>query len=127
MRKRIYIIMALLTILTMPLWLTGCAASTNGINPKPGDAMATVATVASTAPGLAQQLDNVYAFLVAQKAIPDNTAEATKALAALDAIAPMVQQEAQALAGDKFNWAQFVLQAAITTAQALGYILPLVV
>jgi hypothetical protein len=74
---------------------------------------------------LARQLDGVYAYLVAQKLVPDNLAEATYALAALDAIAPMVQQGASALSGDNINWVQFVLQAALTTAQIMGYVAPL--
>lgn len=101
--------------------LAGCATTQGGTaNP-----MATVSQVAATALGLAQQLDNVYAFLVAQKAVPDHLAAATSALAALDAIAPMVQQGAAALSGDSINWVQFVMQAAITAAQVFGYVLPL--
>lgn len=111
----------LVLLILAALALAGCAGNQNG----KGNPMATVAQVAATAPGLAHQLDNVYAYLIAQKAIPDNTAEATRALAALDAIAPMVQQGAEALAGDKINWVQFVMQAALTAAQVLGYVAPL--
>lgn len=105
--------------------VSGCAST--GTQPTPGQAAATVAAVAQTAPVLARQFDAVYAYLVQQKLVPDHLATATKALAAMDAVAPLVQQGAQALQGDNFNWASFILQAALTTAQALGYILPLVV
>lgn len=122
-------LMALILIMSV-LLLAGCANNT-GSAPKPGDAMNAVAAVASTVPGLAQQLNSVYAYLVQQKAVPDHIEAATKALAALDAIAPMVQQaaqqEAQTLTGDNINWVQFVVQGALMVAQAMGYILPLVV
>jgi outer membrane murein-binding lipoprotein Lpp len=108
-------------VLLAALLLGGCA----GNQGSKADPMATVVQVAATAPGLAHQLDNVYAYLVTQKAVPDHLDAATKALAALDAIAPMVQQGAEALQGDNINWVQFVLQAAIVTAQVIGYIAPL--
>ena len=101
--------------------LAGCAGSQN----VKADPVAVVAQVAATAPGLAHQLDAVYAYLVAQKAVPDHLETATYALAALDAIAPMVQQGAEALQGDNINWVHFVMQAALTTAQVLGYVLPM--
>lgn len=81
---------------------------------------AAVSAVALTAPTLAYALDDVYAALIAAKAIPDHQAEATKALASLDAIAPMVQAQGAALAGDNFNWASFVISAAITAAKVMG-------
>jgi hypothetical protein len=112
----------LVLLLSMALLLAGCAAGQKG--PASSQVAANVAQVAATAPDLAHQLDSVYAFLVAQKAIPDNTAEATKALAALDTIAPMVQQGATALQGDNINWIQFVLEGAITAARIFGYVAP---
>ena len=71
-------------------------------------------------------LDDVYAFLVKQKVVGDHTVLATKALAGLDTIAPIVKNEAHTVAGDKFNWVTFVLQSAIAIAQILGYVLPIV-
>jgi hypothetical protein len=119
--RRNFLIITLLSLLL----LTGCAGSQG----KPvGDVAGAVVQVAADAPTLAKQLNDIYAYWVAQKAIPDHTAEATRVLAALDAIAPMVQQAAQgvkdALGGDRINWVQFVIQAAITTAQILGYVAP---
>jgi len=92
-----------------------------------GAVMGKTVEIADTAQGLAHQLDDVYAFLVAQKAVPDHIQTATLALAALDAIAPMVQAGAASLEGDNFNWAAFVIKAAMITAQAIGYIIPLLV
>lgn len=71
-------------------------------------------------------LDDVYAFLVKEKLVGDHTILATKALAGLDQIAPVVHNSASTVSGDKFNWVTFVLQAAIAIAQILGYVLPLV-
>lgn len=82
---------------------------------------AKISAAALTAPTLAYALDDVYSVLVAAKAVPDNQAAATKALASLDAIAPMVQAQGAALAGDQFNWASFVISAAITAAKVMGY------
>jgi hypothetical protein len=82
---------------------------------------AKISAAALTAPALAYALDDVYAVLIAAKAVPDHQAEATKALASLDAIAPMVQAQGAALAGDQFNWASFAISAAITVAQVMGY------
>lgn len=82
---------------------------------------AKISAAALTAPALAYALDDVYAVLIAAKAVPDHRDMATKALASLDAIAPMVQAQGEALAGDQFNWASFVIAAAITTAKAMGY------
>lgn len=79
-----------------------------------------VSAVALTAPTLAYALDDVYAALIAAKAIPDHQAEATKALASLDAIAPMVQSQGAALSGDNFNWASFVIEAAMTAVKVMG-------
>ena len=76
--------------------------------------------VAVTTPTIAYQLDAVYATLIDAKAVPAHQAEATKVLASLDAIAPMVQQQGAALAGDQFNWASFVIQAAITAVKVMG-------
>ena len=107
--RRNFLIIVLLSLLL----LVGCAG-TQGKSVQAGNVAGTVAQVAADAPGLAHQLDGVYDYLVKMKAIPDNTAEATKALAALDQIAPAVQQAAsgaqEALGGDKVNWAQFVIQ-----------------
>ncbi|TSA13568.1 MAG: hypothetical protein D4R73_00650 [Deltaproteobacteria bacterium] len=102
--------------------VAGCA-TTQGGNATP---MATVAQVAATAPGLAHQLDNVYAFLVAQKAIPDNLDKATNALRVLDEVAPVVQAGAEALnQPGKFSWVQGVIQMVLAAAQILGYVAPL--
>lgn len=79
-----------------------------------------ISGVALTAPTLAYALDDVYAALIAAKAIPDHQAEATKALASLDAIAPMVKAEGDNLAGDNFNWASFVVNAAMTAVKIMG-------
>jgi hypothetical protein len=103
-------------MMVMLLPLAGCATG------QMGAAMQTTVQVAQSAPGLARQLDGVYAYLVAQKAVPDHLAAATKALAALDAIAPLVQAGAASLQGDNFNWVQFVMQAALIAAQAIGYV-----
>jgi hypothetical protein len=101
------------------LLMAGCATTTSG----------TVATklpaVVDTVQGLAYQLDNVYAYLVAQKAIPDRLQQATLALASLDAVAPMIKAGAEALQGDKFNWAAFAVQAAVIVAKVMGYIVPM--
>ena len=80
----------------------------------------TVSAVALTAPGLAYALDDVYAALIEAKGIPDHQTEATKALASLDAIAPMVHAQGAALAGDEFNWASFVIAAAMTAVRVMG-------
>jgi len=118
--RKFLVLKGFLTAMLVLVFL-GCATPQAGTaNP-----MATVAQVAATAPALAQHLDSVYAFLVAQKAVPDHLDAATKALATLDAIAPMVQQGADALKGDNVNWVQFVIQAAITAAQIFGYVAPL--
>jgi hypothetical protein len=108
--------------------LAGCVTEKAGTSQTStmSQVAAAVAQAAATAPELATQLDDVYAFLVAQKAVPDNTAEATKALAALDVIAPLVQKGAEALQGDNLNWAQFAVQSAVTVAKVMGYVLPLV-
>ena len=82
---------------------------------------AKIAAAALTAPVLASALDDVYAVLIAAKAVPDHQAEATKALASLDAIAQMVHVEGENLNGDKFNWASFVINAAIAAAKVMGY------
>lgn len=113
---------AMLVAARMIFMLAGLSLAVGGCAGKP---TATVAQVAATAPGLAQQLDSVYAYLVAQKLVPDHTAAATQALAALDAVAPMVQQGATTLSGDNVNWVQFVMQAALTAAQIMGYVAPL--
>jgi hypothetical protein len=124
MKKSLKSYTALLLIIAFGL-VSGCAST--GTNSNVSKAAATVATVAKTAPALARQFDAVYAYLVEQKLVPDHRDAATKALAAMDAVAPLVQAGAEQLTGDNFNWASFILQAALTTAQALGYILPLVV
>lgn len=117
-RWKAFVVMTLLFCL--------CHWAVIGCAPGQGKQMAGgVAQVAATTPGLAHQLDRVYAFLVAQKLIPDNRVEATRVLAALDAIAPMIQQGAAALTGDNINWVHFVLQAALTAAQVMGYVAPL--
>lgn len=127
MRKELSKRIAWIMLLAMLFLLTGCPASTNGVKPSPGDAMSTVATVASTVPVLAQQFADVYAFLVDQKLVPDHREAATAALAAMDAVAPKVQAGAESLTGDNFNWASFVLQSALVVAQIMGYVLPLLV
>jgi len=91
-----------------------------------GNVMNTVSKAAAAAPELAKQFDAVYAFLVQQKFVPDHLQAATQALAAMDAVAPLVQAGAESLKGDNFNWASFVLQSALIVAQAMGYVLPLI-
>jgi hypothetical protein len=108
--KKLLMIMAIL-ILCLSL-LSACAdtkAAGRGLS-----------AAALTAPTLAYALDDVYAALITAKAIPDHQAEATKALASLDAIAPMVHAQGAALAGDEFNWASFVIAAAITAVKVMG-------
>mgnify|MGYP001567073502 CR=1 FL=1 len=95
--------------------VSGCAGFTT-----PQKTGATVAALASTAPTLAYALDDVYAALIKAKAVPSYQAEATKVLASLDAIAPMVHAQGAALAGDQFNWASFVINAAITAVKVMG-------
>ncbi len=102
------------TILALVLLFAGGCADMKATGTK-------ISNVALTAPALAYALDDVYAVLIAAKAVPDNRIEATKALAALDVIAPMVKVQGDALAGDQFNWASFVISAAITTAKVMGY------
>lgn len=80
----------------------------------------TISAMALTVPQLAYALDDVYAALISAKAIPDHQVEATKALAALDAIAPMVKAQGDALSGDQFNWVSFVISAAVATVKILG-------
>ena len=80
----------------------------------------TMQAVATTAPVLAYQLDAVYDTLIKAKAVPAHQEIATNALRSLDEIAPMVQQQGAALAGDNFNWAALVIQAAITAVKVLG-------
>ncbi len=113
----------LLCVLTMCVVLcSGCSWFTPG---QMGNAMTTLNQVANTAPALAVQLDDVYKFLIAQKLVPNNQVAATKALAALDMIAPIVKDNTTELKGDKFNWVQFSISAAITIAKVLGYVAPL--
>jgi hypothetical protein len=100
--------------------LPGCATD------KMRATMPQVAQVVTTGQSLAHQLDNVYEFLVTQKAVPDNREAATRALAALDDIAQDVQAGAAALSGDKFNSAQFIINSAILAARIMGYVVPLV-
>jgi len=106
---------AILILLVISLLVGGCAGFKT-----PQTTGATVAALASSAPTLAYALDTVYAALIEAKAVPDHQTEATKALAALDAIAPMVQAQGAALAGDQFNWASFVINAANTTVKLMG-------
>ena len=103
----------LLTIgIILGLTFTGCAT--------PQKTGQTMQTVAVTAPTIAYQLNEVYGTLVAAKAVPAYQEQATKALASLDAIAPMVMNQGAALAGDQFNWAAFVIQAAIAAVKVMG-------
>lgn len=126
MRKSLVSKIAGIMVWALLLLMAGCASSKPG-SPSPGDIMATVAKVASTAPVLAQQFDAVYAYLVEQKLVPDHLEAATTALAVMDAVAPKVQAGAESLKGDNWNWANGVLQFALITAQVMGYVLPLVV
>jgi len=121
MRKPITIILAIFLIAA----LSGCAST--GANSNVSKAATTVATLAKTAPELARQFDAVYAYLIDQKLVPDHRDAATKALAAMDAVAPLVQAGAEQLTGDNFNWASFVLQSALVIAKTMGYVLPLLV
>ena len=100
-------------VLVMGLALMAGCADTKAAGAK-------ISAAALTAPTLGHALDDVYAVLIEAKAVPDHQAEATKALASLDAIAPMVQAQGAALAGDQFNWASFVISAAITAAKVMG-------
>ncbi len=114
----------LICFLTLCLMLTGCAGKQTG---SPNQALNTVAAVATTAPALAAQLDSVYAYLAEQKAVPDHRDLATMALQKLDEVAPVIKAGAEALSEPgQTSWAQAALQLALVTAQALGYILPLV-
>ena len=106
--KRLMVIVSVVAILAT----SGCAT--------PQKTGQTMQAVAVTAPVIAYQLNDVYKVLIAAQAIPAHQAEATKALASLDAIAPMVQSQGAALAGDQFNWASFVIQAAITAVKVMG-------
>lgn len=108
------ILLAVALLMALGL-LSGCA-SLKAAGP-------TISAVALTAPQLGTALDNVYAALISAKAMPDHQAEATKALASLDAIAPMVQAQGAALAGDQFNWASFVIDAAMTAVKVMGVLL----
>ena len=110
MKKRI----VFLAILILSLGLFSRCADTKA-------AGKTVSAVALTAPALADALDGVYAVLIEAKAVPDHRVQATLALASLDAIATMVHAQGAALAGDEFNWASFVISAAITAARVMGY------
>jgi hypothetical protein len=103
---------AIVAFLCINLATIGCAT--------PQKTGAALQAVAVTAPTIAYQLNDVYKVLIAAKALPAYQAEATKALASLDAIAPMVQAQGAAIEGDKFNWASFVVQAAIAVAQVMG-------
>jgi len=60
---QLLILMALAAVLILA---AGCAPS------QMGAVMPKVSQVAATAPALALQVDDVYAFLVAQKAVPDH-------------------------------------------------------
>ncbi len=106
-------------VMLMPVFWAGCSTT------KMGAIMPTVAKVATTGVGLAQQFEQLYAFMVAQKLVPDNLVEATKVLAAMDGVAPVVQAGAANLTGDKFNWVSFIVQAALIVAQVMGYVVPL--
>lgn len=119
--KRAGMVMALAALLL----LAGCAPGQNGPRVEAKQVAGAVVQVAASAPALGRQLDEIYAFWAGKKMLPDYTAEATRVLAALDAIAPMVQQGAAALQGDNINWVQFVMQTALTAAQVYGYVAPL--
>jgi outer membrane murein-binding lipoprotein Lpp len=110
----------LIPAMILALMLTGCAAK------QKTDVLNTVIKVADTIPGLTAQLDNVYAFLKAQKAIPHHLDLATQALQILDKIAPVVQAGAEALnQPGQFSWAQAAIQLALAVAQVMGYVAPL--
>ena len=106
--KRLMVIVSVVAILAT----SGCATPQ-----KTGQTMQAVAT---TAPVLAYQLDAVYDTLIKAKAVPAHQEIATNALRSLDEIAPMVASQGAALAGDNFNWAALVIQAAITAVKVLG-------
>lgn len=103
-----------LTVLGMILALlfTGCAT--------PQQTGMTLQTVAITAPTIAYQLDIVYTTLIDAKAVPAHQDIATRVLRSLDEIAPMVHAQGAALAGDQFNWASLVIQAAFTAIKVMG-------
>ena len=104
--------LAIVAVLCINFITMGCATPQ-----KTGQAMQAVAI---TAPTIAYQLDSVYATLRDAQALPAHQDVATFWLGHLDAIAPMVQSQGAALAGDQFNWASFVIQAAITAVRVWG-------
>lgn len=104
--------LAIVAFLCINLATMGCATPQ-----KTGTAMQTVAI---TAPTIAYQLDAVYATLIDAKAVPAHRDIATRVLRSLDEIAPMVQQQGAALAGDQFNWASLAIQAAFTAIKVMG-------
>ena len=110
MKKAMVLCLVIGTILA--LLITGCATPQ-----KTGQVMQAVAV---TAPTIAHQLDAVYATLIDAQALPAHQDVATFWLGHLDAIAPMVQSQGAALAGDQFNWAAFVIQAAIAAVRVWG-------
>ncbi len=75
------------------------------------------------AQGALHSADSVYCFLVARKAVPDNTKEATLALAALDVAVPILKGILDGICqdDDQINWAAFAVNAAVNVAQLFGY------
>ena len=82
---------------------------------------ATISNAALTAPVLAYALDDVYEKLIKAKAVPDHQIIATFWLEHLDAVAPMVHELGENLAGDDFSWASLIINAAIAAAKVMGY------
>lgn len=80
-----------------------------------------VSNAALTAPTLAYALDDVYKVLIEAKAVPDHQAVATFWLGWIDDIAPTVHALGENLAGDDFNWASLVINAAIAAVKVMGY------
>ena len=113
-------------MLMVSLTFSGCAGkSTVPATVTGGNIATAVATHVGDVQTMAVLLDDVYGFLVQMKTVPNHTAAATKTLAALDQIAPVVKTSATNLSGDKFNWVSFVLQSALAVAQIMGYVVPL--
>jgi hypothetical protein len=73
--------------------------------------------------GTLHSADSVYDYLVAQKAVPDNTNEATLALAALDVAVPILKGILDGVCKDdsEVNWVTFAVNSAVAVAKFFGY------
>ncbi|MCL4504102.1 MAG: hypothetical protein M1438_19945 [Deltaproteobacteria bacterium] len=118
--------MAIVMLAALLLGAIGCAGNQAAVPGGPAKVAGAVAQVAADAPQLARQLDAVYEFWAAQKALPDKRDLATQILQKLDEIAPTVQAGATALSQPgKLGWCQAAIQVALATAQILGFVAPL--